>query len=272
MTTRRMGFILVMLAMPAFSLITGSLGLVGITGCAGAAPTDVISTFPQTCLEVQEAAVDETGDRPANGTYTLYIDGDESQPWDVYCHNMNQSEPAEYLSINEADNYSQIRNEDAMAETTYRRYRIDPIQLEINPLDTTFATNGFDDFTPTLPEGLDAIPAGWAEVQVALFNAGTPALANADLTDTPFVFSETILDNNLMDFFCQVDSDSNTTPYTTGTGAEVGADLKTFHLTAVNTNSPSMGAVSTREVADCANLGTGATDFTSGAWPLTYVP
>lgn len=244
----------------------------GAAGCAG--PADASTVFPETCLEVQEQAVDETGERPANGTYTLYINGDESLPWDAYCYDMQRTEPLEFLTVEEEENFSQIRTDDAVAQTTYRRLRIDPIRLEINPLDDTFATNDFENYEPAFPvDGMESIPAGWAEVQPFAFNAGTPAEANVSLAGTPFTFDDSILADDLMAFFCQVDSAGVNLAYTNGTMAEVESDLISFHLTAVNTNSESNDdGISTREVADCDNLGTGATDFSSAAFPLQYTP
>lgn len=68
--------------------------------------------------------------------------------------------PLEYLTVEESNNYSQIGNGRITAVTSYRRYRIDPTSLEINPLDNAFATNsGFEDFTPELADGLTSIPA-----------------------------------------------------------------------------------------------------------------
>lgn len=241
----------------------------GVSGCGGNTGSSSIE-FPETCLEVQENAINETGERPENGTYTLYVNSDELQPWDAYCHDMRRSNPVEYLTVDESDNYSQIVTDDAVAETSYRRLRIDPVTLEIDPLDDTFATSDFDSFTPTFPtESMGFIPAGWAEVQSFSFN-NVEALANVSLEGTPFVFSEVILTNNLMDFFCQVDSENASEYYTTGTMAEVAADLTSFSLTAVNTNSEMIQeGVSTRIVADCDNLGTNAT-FTTGSFPLQY--
>ncbi len=265
MVFRLIGLLVLMFCGVLFSLFSG------ISGCAGPSSSSS-SSFPETCLEAKELAIDETGSTPSDGTYTLYVDGDEAQPWDAYCYNMSRSEPLEYLTVTEADNYSQIRNDSSVAETTYRRWRIDPATLEIDPLDDTFATSDFDSFTPVFPvDTMESIPGGWAEVQPVSFNAGTAAESNASLEGTAFAFSETILTNDLADFFCQVDSTTIQPDSTAGTGAEVASDLLSFHLTAVNTNSEIFMGVSTREVADCDNLGPTATDFTTAAWPLEYV-
>lgn len=253
-----------------FILIFGSTFLYlasGAVACSGPAST-TSTTFPETCAEVKEQAIDETGGSPSNGTYTLYIDGDESMPWEAYCYNMKKTEPLEYLEVAEADNYSQISDGTNIAQTTFSYFRIDPTNLEIDPLDTRFGDSDFSDFEPMLAtEDMNDIPAGWAEFQVPSEYNPTPSGAEAkvSLAGTPFVFSEDIEDNN---FFCQVDSTVEQGEFSTGT-ADVSSDLTTFTLTAITTYSE-MG-ISTREVADCDNLGTGATDFSTAAWPLTYV-
>jgi hypothetical protein len=246
----------------------------GSMGCAG--PVDDVTAqstvFPETCAEIQEIAIEETGDRPENGTYTLYINGDESQPWDVYCHNMTRSEPLEYLTVTESANYSQIGNETAVATTSYRRYRIDPITLIIDPMDSTFADNdaGFDSFSPIFPvEGMEYIPAGWAEFQPTIYNMSEGVMAEVSLEGTAFIFSESIEANNLEDFFCKVTSDNSYDD--DGTEATVLSDLTGFSLTAKHSYSFGPTPTSTRMVADCENLGTTATDFSTAAWPLEYV-
>lgn len=229
-------------------------------------------TDPQSCLEIKTRAVAETGTNPLDGTYTLYVGGDPNKPWEVFCFNMDEDTPLEYLSVDSDLNYSQVGNGQSIAVTSYRRFRIDPITLQIDPLDATFATNtGFDAFTLELPDNLSSIPGGWAQFQPTRSDDGPAAEALADLTGTPFAFSETILANSLNDFFCQVSSDGVPIEDTAGTGAEVGADLRSFRLTAINSNQANLPTgVLTREVADCANLGEDST-FTSAVWPLQYV-
>ncbi len=246
----------------------------GTMGCAG--PADDVeaqsTVFPETCEEVQQYAVDQTGDRPADGTYILYINGDASQPWDAYCYNMRRSEPSEYLTVSESDNYSQIGNETVVATTSYRRYRIDPITFIIDPTDTTFADNdaGFDSFSPVFPiEGMEYIPAGWAEFQPTQYNMSEGVMAEVSLEGTGFIFSNTIEANDLNDFFCKVTSDNSYDD--DGTEATILSDLTGFTLTAKHSFSFGPTDTSTRMVADCENLGSTATDFSTAAWPLEYV-
>lgn len=251
-----------------FTFFSGSMG------CSGPADTTSSTFFPETCFEIQEQVVDETGERPDNGIYTLYVEGDEDKPWDAYCYNMRRSEPIEYLNVEEADNYSEVRNDNnVVATTSYRRLRIDPINLTINPLDDTFATSDFEDtFTPVFPvEGMESIPAGWAEVQPLALNDGTAAESNVSLADTAFSFL--LSEEDVSDFFCQVDSETVVEANTEGTDVEVAGDLKSFHLTAVNTNlAGDASGISTREVADCETLGSNDFDIedSEAVWPLQY--
>jgi len=118
-----------------------------------------------------------------------------------------------------------------------------------------------------MPGTLTHIPGGWAEFQAHRKDDGPPALANVSLTGTPFAFSDSILANNLNDFFCEVTSTGDST----GTGASVASDLSSFHLMAINSDpADASSGVSTREVADCADLGPAST-FTTASWPLQYV-
>jgi len=228
------------------------------------------ATYPASCQELRSQILSETGSSPANGTYTLYVNGDQNSPWEAFCYQMDGDSPVEYLTVLESNNFSQVGNGTHVAVTSYRRFRIDPTSLEINPLDNTFATNsGFEDFTPELPDGLTYIPAGWAEFQPTRSDDGPAAEGQADLTGTAFVFSQSILANNLGGFFCQVSSDGTNPEDTDGTGASVAADLSSFLLTAINSNPGNQATgVWTREVADCANLG--GSSFTSASWPLQY--
>ncbi len=238
-------------------------------GCSSTCTVET-ANYPQSCLELQQTIVAETGARPADGTYTLYVGNDKNKPWDAFCFHMNLASPLEYLSVSEDLNYSQAGDGRFVAVTTYRRFRINPTTLEIDPLDDTFASSeGFDSFTPELPTDFTNIPAGWAQFQPTRSDDGPAAEANASFSGTPFAFSETILANSLSDFFCTVTTGGDPAD---GEGtAEVSADLTAFHLTAINSNQGNApSGIITREVADCENLGPSST-FTTASWPLQYV-
>ncbi len=243
----------------------------GMLACAQKATDDTTedtTSFPETCADVQQETIDETGERPEDGTYTLYIGGDEAQPWDAYCYNMGRAEPLEYLTVTESDNYSEIGNGDLMAITNYRRIRIDPITLELYPLDDTFSTSDFDTFEPTLPNDIDFIPLAWAEMQPTGYNMSPGYMASVNLTDTPFAFDESINDEG---YFCMF-TNAEFSFETEGTGASVASDLKSFTLTAVNNGSQFIVGSYTREVADCDNLNAADVEnVESAVIPLSYV-
>ena len=162
--------------------------------CTG--PSTVQTVLPKTCAEAQEIAIDKTGDRPENGTYTLYIDGDESKPWEAYCHDMRRSEPSDYLSVDESTNYAQKSDGTNRVTTRYRRLRIDPIRLEIDPNDTTFATSESTDATK-LPE--EILPAGLAHFERKKAGGTLAAESKFSLGDSSFNFGEKIDEDS---FFC----------------------------------------------------------------------
>jgi len=230
-------------------------------GCQGRGAEDPVATsFPESCAEIVDLAVEQTGEPPENGTYTLYVNGDESMPWDAYCHDMNRSEQFEFLSVDETDNFSEVVYGDQIATTTYRRLRIDPVTLEINPFDVTFADT--DQEVEEMPEGLSDVPAGWAQFNPRHFMDLGAAMASVDLSGTAFVFSEDLLEDN---FFCTVVITGDTGD-TTGSGATMPSDRASLELTAINTLMYS----ETRTVADCNHL-TDDWDVSEGWWPLEYV-
>jgi len=260
--------LLVLVFCGAFLALFSVFYVSGISGCSGPAAEETATSFPETCAEVQEAALDETGERPDDGTYTLYVDGDESMPWDAYCHDMSRAEPSEYLDVTEEDNYSQIGNGFTFAQTTYRRLRIDPILLEINPLDNTFATDDFAEYEPTFPiETMESIPAGWAEFVSSGESEETEEAAESrvSLAGTPFIFDESIEANG---YFCSESQPEEIgDQFMEGTGFTVESDLTGFTLTAIH-NMAVLGAY-ILEVADCQNLV--SSDYTEVFWPLEYV-
>ena len=218
--------------------------------------------FPETCAELQENAVDETGERPENGTYTLYVDGDESKPWNAYCHDMRRATPLDYLTVDDSENFSEMSGA-ATTRTSFRRYRIDPVTLEIDPLDDTFAATDGDD--SIIPDARSHIPAGWAQFGDGMGADGvTTAHAKIDLTDTGFTLAASVTEN---DFFCTAAAGGGDS---SGSTITIASDLLSVIMTATNT-VPSLW---TKTVGDCENLSgadTGAEDFTSAALPLQYV-
>lgn len=247
-----------------FLLVTFCVGSLGLGSCgddASSTSGDSLS-FPASCAEAQENAINETGERPANGTYTLYVANDETKPWNAYCHNMGRAEPVDYLTVSESDNFSEMSGI-ATTRTNFRRYRIDPVSLEIDPLDDTFALTEGDD--SIIPDARSHIPAGWAQFGDGMgVDGGETAQARVDFTDTGFAFADSVAEN---DFFCTAASgggDSSASDVT------IASNLLSVDFTATNT-VPSLW---TKTVGACENLSgedTDAEDFTSAAWPLQYV-
>ncbi len=215
---------------------------------------------PETCLDIREAAIADTGEAPADGDYTLYIDGDETKPWTAFCEGMNRADPAEYLTVDEDGNFSQLSNGTEVAVSEYRRLRIDPTALTIDPLDATFAMTTNGDLID-LPGGRADLPAGFAQFASPDNDDGPAATAGADLAGTSFALADSVLDNDGA-FFCT----------TSDAGVPDGdwsaaADLRSFELSALNDTADA----TSRTVADCENLNL-ESDLSEAAWPLVYDP
>ncbi|HUS63553.1 MAG TPA: GON domain-containing protein [Kofleriaceae bacterium] len=231
------------------------------TDAAAADPDAAPAATPETCADVQAAAVAETGVRPPDGTYTLYVEGDADKPWEAFCQGMNLDSPIEYLTVDEDDNVSQLSNGVEVAVTRYRRYRIDPVTLTIDPLDGRFNTTTNESLV--LPGLLDYLPAGFAEFSSDSNDDGPAAEAEVDLAGTSFAFHESVLDNDLADFFCT----TNDAGDSTGSTVTVDEDLTRFTLSAINDTADA----TTRTVADCDHLSDIGAPFAAASWPLTYV-
>lgn len=138
-----------------------------------------------TCADL--LAADPTA---ADGDYTLYLGGDDSKPWQVFCADM-ASAPAEYLPLVMVlgdHNFSQYTagggSPGTNVRTSYLRVRIDPATLKIDIGDQRFAAS-----TGSLYHGssvlVTTMPFG-----VAMNCGGNDGLANIDLTGTPFAIAD----------------------------------------------------------------------------------
>ena len=240
--------------------ILSFLGLVFLAACSGDSAS---GGFPQTCSDAQEAAVEETGSRPSNGTFTLYVDGDEQRPWEAYCHDMKKSEPKEFISVDESDNYSQLSVGMSIVETTYRRLRIDPIRLEIDLTDATFASTDDNPSMAMFPDDREHLPVGWAQFGDGSEFGGPTAEAKIDLSGTAFAFSEEASEES---FYCTVAAGGD------GSASEISIASDRLSVTLTSTNATN--SVPTKTVADCDDFGgteTEGDDFAEGALPLEYL-
>lgn len=221
----------------------------------------------ETCQDVKDA----TGTR-TNGMQTLYLNGDSSQPWAAYCHDMNLDAPLEYLTVEAERNYSQYGNGNGVAETQFRRLRLDPDRMQIDLTDTTFATTSIDDVAgaPTVANlPLDgAIPAGWVEYESTVADGGPAATSMVDLSGTAFVFNEDILEGDLSAFFCTItitDGQAASTPPESGE-VTVEPDLSSLTLQAISSSAN----VARRVLADCENMSKESMSVDGAGLPVSY--
>ncbi len=140
--------------------------------------------LPATCADI--VAQDSSA---GDGDYTLYIGGDQSQPWTAYCHDM-AGEPREYLTLINTggdSNFGQYTAGGASAgtsvRTNYTRVRIDPSDMSVLIVDKTFSTS-----TGNLTHG--STPVDRMSYAVAMScDSSASGLANVDLRGTPFAVS-----------------------------------------------------------------------------------
>ncbi|ACY15569.1 S8 family serine peptidase [Haliangium ochraceum] len=136
---------------------------------------------PASCAEVlarDPAATD--------GEYTLYIGGDEGQPWTAYCHDMAGT-PAEYLTLVNTggdSNFGQYTaggsSPGTNVRTSYTRVRIDPADMSIVIVDKTFSTS-----TGSLDHGGTAVDRMSYAIAMSC-DSSDSGVANVDLRGTPF--------------------------------------------------------------------------------------
>jgi len=230
---------------------------VAATNCA----LDPDTCLPSTCLDVRSALV-AASQGPVDGAYTLYVGRNPNRPWTAYCHHMNLSQPVEYLTVVEANNFSQMSNGAVVTQSNYRRLRIDPATLVVDLLDDAFATTQSGSLLP--PAGRSSVPAGFAEFASPNDNDGPAAAAKVDLAGTPFAFTEAVLANDLA-YFCAATDDQS--PADGANVATVASDLQSFSLAAIDPR----GGHATKMVADCPHLSVADGAITAGTLPLQYV-
>jgi hypothetical protein len=229
------------------------------TSSSGGAP----NYFPESCLEVQEALTD-AGEDLEDGEYTLYLDGSEDSPWTAYCYGMRWEEPEEYLTVDEDSNFSEASIGDSMTITRYKRLRIHPSSLEIDPLDARFTiTSSVGHGDDVYPQDFTFVPLGWVQYGGPDSVDGVPANASVDVSGTAFAFADSIIEDPSFPFFCV--SQSGVTEPVSNSQVEVKADLTRFVLQIDDSYTTTL----TRVVADCDHMG--IETVTEGRFPLQYV-
>jgi hypothetical protein len=127
-----------------------------------------------------------------DGDFTLYIGGDASKPWQVYCADMAGT-PKEYLPLVMVlgdHNYSQYTaggaSPGSSVRTNYLRLRIDPATLAVDIGDQAFAMST-GSLTHSFNEAVSSMPFG-----VAMSCDGTASgRADIDLRGTSFALGST---------------------------------------------------------------------------------
>ena len=236
------------------------LNFVSCTGPSNSA--NGISAYPETCAEAQEIAVEETGSRPSNGTYTLYVKNDKSKPWDAYCHRMSSSHPEEYLTVEEAHNFSTVGIvAPSNTVTHFRRYRIDATKLEIDLLNDTFATTDGSDLDVIPDERLN-IPAGWVQFGTGSHDEDEAVTSEINITGTGLAFADSVTDSG---YTCITDNGGSSAT----SSISIAPDLLSLLLTANNSSSE----FKTKVVVDCTHLSPDDVthDYITATLPLQYV-
>lgn len=109
-------------------------------GCAAACQNTAgsfVCYAPKSCAELTAHGVS-----PTEGTYTLYLTGDATKPWNAYCADMNTTTPHEYLTLTGTNTgqYAQGGQATGMdVTTTYMKIRFDPATLIVDISDKSFA-------------------------------------------------------------------------------------------------------------------------------------
>jgi hypothetical protein len=147
----------------------------------------------RSCKSILDAGL-SNGD----GIYTIDPDGKEANPsFDVYCHNMQQDTPKEYLELKKiGDNYNYSlyksggsrTGEDVV--THYTKIKINPETLIVDTTDTTFSsTTGKLYYNNRVSETYAQYGKAWD----CITSNSAKGKANIDLTETPFKIHDNLI-------------------------------------------------------------------------------
>ena len=137
-------------------------------------PFGAVPTFrPSTCQDIVDYVP-----TAKDGEYTLYIHNEPTYRWLVYCANMQQGTPAEYLTLQYGENSSTFASASGQVTTQYDKVRINPQSLSVDIGDKTFAVSTGSAMHNGVK--LTSMPYGVA------MSCGVVAKANINLRGTPF--------------------------------------------------------------------------------------
>jgi hypothetical protein len=170
-------------ASAAIALLASACGMP-----VGAEPGE--AEYPASCRELRAQDPGAT-----DGDYQLFVDGDPTRPWDVYCHDMADG-AREFVTLPTAgpdSNASRLQVFDehgySSVVTLYSRVRIDPQTLEIDIGDLTFSRSAGtatpeDQVVTSMSFGVAA--ACSVDPDVSMY-----ASSSIDLDGTPFAIAST---------------------------------------------------------------------------------
>jgi hypothetical protein len=140
---------------------------------------------PATCQDLKNAGV------LLDGESTLYLGNDLNRPWRAYCHNMSSisGTPAEYLTLSNTGgdyNFSQYTtgtsSPGTSVRTSYSKLRINPVTLNVNISDKTFASSTGE----LLHAWRETFTSMSYATAMSCGTTQTEGKANIDLQGTPF--------------------------------------------------------------------------------------
>lgn len=141
---------------------------------------------PATCFDIQKSQPEAE-----DGDYTLYLNGNPTQPILIYCHNLATT-PQAFLTLAKIDpgfNESTVNYPGTQLTTRYEKIAIDLASLRVIVNDITFATT-----EGNVPDYSDASVANYGTATGC--NEGRPGTVigrgNIDLSDTPFALADTV--------------------------------------------------------------------------------
>lgn len=133
----------------------------------------------------------------ADGPFTLFVDADPSKGWSAFC--VMSAVPATYLNLVNIGNanFAQYTAGGARpgvnVHTSYQRVRFDPVSLQVDPNDTTFAKSTGQ--IMDVAGGSVRTEVGYGAACDCIANFSQTGTANVDLTGTPFAVAPNAFQN-----------------------------------------------------------------------------
>ncbi|MEM9774005.1 MAG: GON domain-containing protein [Chloroflexota bacterium] len=146
--------------------------------------------YPSSCAHLKSFR-EEMGEAPdpnvgwEDGEYELYANGLTDLPMTIYCHGMNSTSPAEYISLQEVGetvNFSRYTFEDGEILVMFQKIRVDPYNLIVDVTDRTFT----ETVDTRIEQEFDPPDFGSAKGCTALQSSPVAGEANINLSGTQY--------------------------------------------------------------------------------------